>query len=244
MSESQVQPFLGSGTLSVERIEKGKGTGFRKLLDVSQCEITVDGDQKTLSSHRTENYGAAIATVTIPKPTGVKITFSDSDADMMAVVLSGDSKVINQAASTLADIEVETIADKYVEIGVMNLQDNIVVKNSAGATTYILGKDYEINYSLGLIMALSSGAIVSGDKVKISGDANAMTGKVVTASTQSIIKMNLLLDGTNMVDGKKIIIKANQCTFKPTGGVDFMKDDFGQNVLEGTVADVKVIYED
>lgn len=242
--EQKVQPFFGSGTLSIERIEKGKGTGFRQLLDASQCEVSVDGDQKTLSSHRTQNYGAALATVTVPKPTGIKVTFTDSDAEMMSVILSGDSKDLNQAASTLADIEVEVIVGKYVEIGVMNLQDNIVVKDEVGTKTYVKGKDYEINYSLGMIMALSSGDMVAGDKVKVSGDANALAGKVVTASTQSIIKMNLILDGTNMVDGKKFIMKAYDCTFKPTGGVDFMKDDFGQNVLEGTVADVKVIYED
>ena len=246
MPAIQIQSFLGAGEIFFDRLTSaGVGQGYNAVGNALQFELSPDAELKELESRNPANYGQSIAAVTIPKSTKIKLKFTDFNAEALEMALMGTSTAINQSATTITDKVVTVKEGKWVEIGARNLSESgLVVKNSAGSTTHVKGTDYEINYALGMIKVLKGGAITDGSTVKVSGQALAYTGKSIKVGAETIIKANIKLDGKNLVDGRKCVVSANQCVFKPVGSIDFLKNDFGEVELEGTVVDSTVEWLD
>ena len=246
MPQLSIQSFLGAGEIYFDRLTSaGASQGYNAIGNALQFELSPDAEMKELESRNPANYGQAIAAVTIPKSTKLKFKFSDFDATALEMALMGTSSAINQSAQTVTDKTVTAKEGKYVEIGHRNLASaGLVVKNQAGTTTYVLGTDYEVNYALGMLKALKGGQIVDGSTVKVSCQAQAYTGKSIAVGAETIIKANIKLDGKNLVDGRRCVVTANQCVFKPVGSIDFLKNDFGEIELEGTVVSSTVEWLD
>lgn len=239
----QSSAFLGAGKVSLDRLgKKGQSTGYKEMLDSAKCEIKVDSDEKILPSHRPENYGQTIASAVIPKGSAISLTFADHDAEIVAMSLGGTIEEINQPAGTLAAVEVKTIVDRWVKIGQRNLKDDISVKAKDGIKEYVKDKDYQIKYLTGMICALSDGEIPPDSVVKISGSAQAMEGKRIHVGKNTVVKAHVMLEGVNLVNQQDVIFEARDCTFKLNGTMDFLKNEFGECVLEGQVGETTIDY--
>ena len=246
MPQVQIQAFLGAGEIFFDRLTSaGVAQGFNQIGNATQFELAPDAEMKELESRNPANYGQSVAAVTIPKSTKLKLKFNDFDAAALEMALMGTTSVINASAKTITDKIITVREGKWVEIGERNLSDTgLTVKHASNATTYAKGVDYEINYSLGMIKALKGGAITDASTVKVSAQALAYTGKAIKVGAETIIKANIKLDGKNLVDGRKCLVHANQCVFKPTGSLDMLKNEFGEVELEGTVTDATVEWLD
>lgn len=234
-----------AGVVYVNRHDtKGNRTGWKEMLDSAKAEIKVEADEKTWPSHRPENYGQAVSTVMIPKPSTISLTFADSDVETVAMALSGDVQDINVPGTTLAAVEYTVTHGRAIDLGVRNLKDDFKVQDAVGTKTYVLGIDYKIKYASGMLSILPDGNIPDGAKIKVSGTALGYEGKRVQVGANSVIKMDIKLEGQNLANQQNVTLVALDCTFKPTGALDFLKTDFGEYAVEGTVGETYIDYEE
>lgn len=242
----QVDAFVGTGALHFDRLTAaGASTGYKEVGNADQFEVSPDAEIKEKTSKRPENYGQVVASVSIPKPTKISVKLTDFNADTLAMQLMATKTEINQAAGTFTDLPMTAKLGKGVDIGRRNLTDvGFTVKSADGVTTYVKDTDYTVNWAVGLVTALADGSILEGASLKVSGSALAYTGAKLSVGSEAQIKAHLLLDGKNLSDGRTCRVFARNCVFKPTGSLDFLKDDFGEIAFEGTVASVDVEYLD
>lgn len=147
--------------------------------------------------------------------------------------LAGTELPVDQAAGALADQPVTAQLDKWVDIGKRNIVGaGLAVKNQAGTTTYVLGTDYNIDYRLGKIMALSSGAIGAAASPG-TWAPNAVSGSVIKGGTQAQIRARFLLNGRNLVDGSDAEVEVWEAVVTPTQPVDFLSDKLVDVTLKG-----------
>lgn len=241
----QESAFLGAGEVYIDRLTSaGVSTGYTEIGNAMQFELTPDAEMKELQSRNPKNYGQTVASVALAKPTKVKLKFTDFNATALEMALMGTTQKINQPAGAVSKT-VSAVEGKWVEIGARNLSaSGLEVKKDGSTTAFKLGEDYEVNYALGMIKALPSGAIVSGDVLKVTGTSQAYTGQLVSVGAETIIKADIKLDGKNLVDGRKVIVHAKGCTFKPASSIDMLKNEFGEIELEGTVGTSQVEWLD
>ena len=204
---------------------KGNCTNFTPKPDSERKEQTATGKS---------NYGQVLASVTLPKPMTAKITFNQLDQGLFAAAFFGADSAFTQASGNLVDEPVITIADRFVEIGKLKLS-TVVVKNEAGTVTYVLDTDYELNTTLGMIKALSTGAITAGQTVEVSAAHAAIAGTQMKAMTKSNVRIRIKLDGKNYSDGREFITDVYQMRLNPTSEFSFVGDNFVDVSFDGVL---------
>jgi len=153
---------------------------------------------------------------------------SPDNAALFAMATAPTSVV--QASGNVVDQVVTAVLDRGVLLGKTKIS-TVVVKNSAGTTTYVLDTDYILNTEEGMVTALSSGAITEGQSLKISYDHAAETRKRVDAGTKTFLEGDLLFIG-DPPKGKKLTIKG-WSTIKPGGEVSLIGDEIAQMQFTG-----------
>lgn len=227
--------FIGAADAYVDVLsDTGVRTGLELKGNCTEFVPKPDSDRKEQTANGRSNFGQVLASVTIPKPMTAKISFNQLDSGLFAAAFFGTNSVFAQAASALADEAVVTIEDRYVEIGKLLLSD-VVVKNTAGDTTYVLNTDYEINTRLGMIKALSTGAITSGESVNVSCDYALIAGSQMDAMTKSNVRIRAKLDGQNFADGRNFITDIYQMRLSPTTEFSLTGSEFVDVSFEGSL---------
>lgn len=231
------ESFLGGGDLYIDRLtDAGASTGFLLTGNATKFEIKSESDIKEQTSKGRDTYGQVIATANLPKPSTIKITLNQLDPETMAMAFLGDKAALSVAGGSVADEAVTAKLDKWVDLAKRNIDDeSVVVQDVTDTTTYVEGTDYEINYRLGMIKALSTGDISDGDVLHADYDHSAETGSEIEGATQPLIKAKLKLDGKNYVNGKNVLVNVYYAELKPSSAVDFLSDDFLPLELEGTL---------
>lgn len=119
-------------------------------------------------------------------------------------------------------IDVVAILDKWVEIGKYDLAD-VVVKDTAGTTTYVLGTDYEIDLKAGMIRCLSTGAITASQALKVTADYAEVNVTTIEGCTANKITGHIFFVGNPPV-GKIQDFKA-YINLIPEGDYSMMSDE-------------------
>ncbi len=227
--------FLGAGDILLDILaDDGSSTGLQVKGDSPDFTFKTDADVKQQTKHGRDNYGQVGASASLPKPATLAFTMNEVDAELFAAAMYGTSSALTQSSGTLTDQPVTTKADRYVEIGKRMLSD-VVVKNTAGTTTYVLGTDYLINPRLGLIMALSTGAITAGMSVKISGSYAAINGTTIAAMTKSQVLARVMVDGVEFSSRRDFIFDAPRVRLTVNGDIPVKGDNFAQVKFTGTM---------
>lgn len=103
----------------------------------------------------------------------------------------------------------------------------------AAGTAYVAGTDFDVNPAVGMVRAISTGAIFDGQPLKVSASYTAFSGTRVTGATQSSIVCRVLFDGINLVDNTPVIVNVDQVSISSKAAVDFLADSFGSVPLSG-----------
>lgn len=227
--------FIGAADCYIDILsDTGQPTGLELQGNCSSFVPKPDAETKEQTANGRNNFGQVLASVVIPKPMTAKVTFNQIRQSLFAAAFFGTKSAFAQTAGALTDAPVVTIADRFVEIGKLKLS-NVVVKNEAGTVTYILGTDYELNTNLGMIKALSTGAITAGQTVEISASHALIAGTKMEAMTKSNIRIRLKLDGQNFADGREFITNVYSMRLKPSSDFSFIGNDFVEVSFEGTL---------
>ncbi len=226
--------FLGSGRVYVDRKINGVFKGHKYVGNTTKFEIKENTEKKERISKDHSNYGSAIDTVYIKKPADVNISLDDLDIDNLALVFMGNASAVSVSAGAVTD-EAQTANPGSILITNQRNISAVVITDDTGATTYVLGTDYEItDAKVGLIKILTSGSITEGQAVLVDYSHADFTSNKVEGGTNSSIIMRVLFEGVNQVNQQKSVVKVFQAILAPTTGVDFKADDFTTIELAGT----------
>jgi len=231
-----MKPFLlmGAGKVHIDVLtDEGLPTGLALKGNCTRMSLKPDAEL-------IEEYGASdddlmqvIGSVTLPKPAESEFEFNQVDADLFAMAFMGTNSLFEQTAGEETSGQtITTIADKMVELGKYKIED-VVVKSTDGATTYVEGTDYTVRPRVGGITALSTGSIPAGGQVKVTYSWPALEGTVMKGMTKSNVRVRVLWEGKNFADGREFIVDVYQGRLAPSADFNF------QNAIEKKFLAVK-----
>lgn len=228
--------FLGAGDLYA-RVYNPVTAAFDQWagpFEASKFEIKPNSDLKEMVSRGRSTYGQVIESVPLPKPADLSVTFSEVNKESIAMALFGTSSVLNQGSGTVSDEVVVASLGKYVQLAHENIATAAFVVTNSGATvTYVLGTDYEVNYRLGLLKAITGGAIADEASLKVDYTYNAISGTSISGGTQTQVRAQFKLDGVNFADQLPVIVNAWEAILTPDSAFDFLQNDFAEIALKG-----------
>ena len=228
--------FLGAGDLYIARYNATLGAfeNFDGPFEATKLEIKPNSDLKEMSSRGRDTYGQVIESVPLPKPADFSVTLAEVNKDSLALALFGTSAALNQGSGTISDEVVTAKLGKWVELSKQNIATaGFVVTNSGATVTYVLGTDYEVNYRLGMIRALTGGAIADAASLKVDFTYNAISGTSISGATQNQLRAKFRFDGVNFADQLPVVVNIWEAILTPDSAFDFLQSDFAEIALKG-----------
>lgn len=212
--------------------------GFGAPLDADKFEIVPQSEKKTSQSRSHLDYGQARASVVVPQPTQINIALSASSVQAFAMQFQGLVQALTQGAGTWTD-EALTVGTHGVwqSLGKRNVSDAaFVVTNTGGATTYVLGTHYEVNWQRGEIRFLAvAGAPAEAAGFEVSGTYNAVDGKKILGGRVTQVRAKARFDGQNLVNSEVVEADVHECVLGTGTGFDFLSPDFTAIELTGEI---------
>ena len=228
---------LAEGTLYVDRLEAGVYQGRVKWPGLAKLEIKPNSELVEQSSKDKGKYGQITASVAINKPAELSVTIADITPEALAMALQGTVSAYSQGSGTVTDEVVTAKLNKFIDLSKKNIATaGFVVTNSAANVTYVLGTDYTVNYAMGWLECLSTGAITEGQSLKVDFAYGAIAGNKVKGGTLAQVKGKLELDGVNLADGTPLSVTIWEATLTADGAVDFMSDKMIELSMKGKMA--------
>lgn len=228
--------FLGAGDLyaRVYNPSTGQFDQWTGPYEATKFEIKPNSDLKEMASRGRTTYGQVIESVPLPKPADLSVTFAEVNRESIAMALFGTASVVNQGSGSVSDEAVVAASGKWVKLA----HDNIAsagfnVTGSAGSPTYVLGTDYEVNYRLGMIRAITGGGIADLASLKVDYTYNAISGTVIAGATQTQVRAQFKMDGVNFADQLPVIVDVYEAVLTPDSAFDFLQNDFAEIQLKG-----------
>jgi hypothetical protein len=224
--------LLAEGTLYLNRKINGVAQGWKKVEGTTRFSISNSSEIKEQKSKDLAKYGQVTASVALPNPSELALTISDFTAESLAIGLMGDDSVYTVAGATISNEVVIADIGAFVPLSKSNVTPgSVVVTDSTGATTYVEGTHYEINYGFGMLRAIST--ITDAQSLQVDYTHGAISGFNVNGGTRPQVNGALRLDGRNLADGKKLMIEVLDALLVSDGEIDFMADDFVEFGMTG-----------
>lgn len=232
---NQQKGLLFAGDLYFTMEDANGVFGPYQQVECDKLEISTPSEFKEKLSKGRTTYGQPFVSVPVAKPAEFKLTLSEVSREVFAMLLSGLLVPLTATGGAFVDVAVTVTLDKWVEIGRENIAAaGLTVKDTNAVTTYVEGTDYEINRRLGMIRALSGGAIADAASVKISGSESAIAaGARISGAQRYKTVMKLKLDGVNLVDNKDVLLFADRAVVASDAAYDFLQDEVSEAPLAG-----------
>lgn len=232
--------YLGGGLVTLNMWNQASQAymGFGAALDADKFEIKPNFEEKTSESKSHLDYGQARASVILPKPTELTIELAAAGKEALAMQFQGLVASLTQASGTQTpeDLAV-THVGRWLPLGKRNITDTgFTVKNAAGTTTYLLGRDFEVNWLRGEIRFLDVGtAPALSDVVKVNYGYGAVDGSRILGGRVTQVRCQARFEGQNMVDGSPMEVDVWECVLGSNNGFDFLGSDFSGVTLSGKI---------
>lgn len=234
---SEMNGLLLAGDVYFDVLDDaGASTGSVGPVNCTQCSIETPSETKTRPSRKKANYGQALDTVMIPGAPVATLQFDDQPAELLALALRGKVQALNVASSTITD-ELATLPSnlRWAKLSVGNLAAAGITVKLASNDTELVAADFEINYALGMIRAAKGGSVEEGAAVKVTAQANAISGKRITGATRTQQRVKVYLDGTNLTTGQPAKLTIPETLLAPTQPLDLMASEFVSTTLAGPI---------
>lgn len=109
----------------------------------------------------------------------------------IAYKAAGYIEVVNVVGTfQVGEAVYETVSVNYITTAGVTVQEDVIVTDTTGATRRVQGTDYDLDPDYGFIRALSTGAIVAGDKV--SYDYEAVTKSLIHGMSAASVEKKII----------------------------------------------------
>ena len=172
-------------------------------------------------------------TVNISVANTARFTLDEYSAENLALAILGTEPTTETQASGSAVNEAFTAAhDKWVDLAFRNINaTNLNVEDAGGGGSYVLGTDYEMNYTRGMIKVLSTGSIADGASMETDYDYSGETHTIIAAVTSTDIEGSLLFIG-DPEEGVKYEVEIWKGKLRIAGELGFISDDWATMEFE------------
>jgi hypothetical protein len=229
--------LLCAGDLFIDQYVNGAATG-NYIGPLNATKVAIDpgkGKDILRPSYQRTSFGAALDTIVIPEPAAMMMTIDDLDPEILQLVFRG-AVVVDAAVSGTVTAEILSAVSKEKARKLARRDiSSVVVKNQAGSTTYVLGTDYTVDLSAGMITPTLAGAITEGSQIQVAYAFAAVAGKKIAAGTLSGIQCRFYLNGINLANNKKIELTAHKAVLSSKGDVSLIGDKFAAIDLGGSL---------
>lgn len=235
--------YSGQGSLYVATRDSGTGKpqGFLPLGNVPDLTIDIE---VTKFEHKESESGNRLLDATIIKEKKGKFKFKleNLTLDNLAIGLYGASTI--NAGGTVAVGSPEIIA---IPMGAKSMRfplanpdvSTVVVKDSTGVTTHVLGTDYTVDAKNGVIILPATGAIVtaaSGAATTIKVSYTFASYKNLEAFTSAASPERYLrFEGLNTMDNSRVIIDAYRASFDPLTNYGVINEEMASVDMAGSL---------
>lgn len=235
---------LGRGKLLFDRFDdNGLRTGYIHLGNCDKFSISTSGTTLKMKNFMT-NTTAPYAEARTETAVEMSITGYEFSPSVLAMVLSGDKAFATQSAATVTGEALATAAQaEKGKLYTTAKRDISAVAVKQGATTLVLGADYEIFHAKrGVIRILpTSSTFVDGTAITVDYTAGAITTssnavQVVRGAKSSKIRGRLLFLADNAA-GQNDEVEAWNVSLTPDGELNFISDEWAKWALKGSVLD-------
>jgi len=198
---------MGTGSLFVNGVDVGFLSGAVKYVYNYDIEKFKSGIPKMLRGQQAKEIVASL-----------QAPFAQISAENMAIALGLMSSdiVINSGAATTVTAQSRTFSAGYLGLALQSVVldgpnistgvDAPVVKSSDNVTTYTEGVDYLVEYGLGLILRIPTGAIASGATIKVTYKHTPPASKQINLGAKfSLAQLPIHFEHTRPNTGKKVI---------------------------------------
>lgn len=232
--QDEVGALSLDATSYIDRLVNKVPQGLKQVKGLVDITIQPESKEMIQQSYDVADAGQVKNVAHRQSPTKVTLKYSAFNPESMAVALMGESALIDVGAGTQTGLLVTAKLDCFVELGVENLlAASFEVTNTAGTVTYVKGVDYEVNYALGMIKALSSGDITEAQSLKVNLANSAYSGFKTTGATQVSITGRILIHGVNIADGDVVKLDIYEAVLTSKSAVSLMGDKFVEVELSG-----------
>jgi len=197
--------------------------------NTTELTLAAEGEDVEILSTDYANQGAALDSMSDPKPTTGTWKINRFTYQTLALACAGVATALSAAESAAIPTTVTAV------LGGGHLLDDdpintVVVKNEAESTTYVLNTDYEVNEELAVLTPKIGGSITAGQVLHVTHKASAKTGYEIAGSTALGKKIWRGLDGRNLMTGQKVRLIIEKLKLKPSGTIGFIQS--GSDVAE------------
>lgn len=228
--------FLGAGDIYINRMVDGVKQGMVGPIKANKLEIQPQVDTKQSTSKGRNDYGQVLESVNLAQPTEFSMELKEVTGDILVMAFLGTSAAMTQTSGSLADFDVTvTRKGSWLPLGKKNMESLVSVENVGGTVTYVEGVDYELNRPLGWIRILPGSAIVVGAHVLVTGGYDASTGTLISGSTRTEVRAEIVFDGINQADGSQCTVEIFEAVLSADSAFDFLADDFSNVSLTGNL---------
>lgn len=224
--------FAGNVMVRNRRIE---GSGFYDIGNTTSLSIKSDSEKKQRTSKRKDSYGQPLDSVTIKKPSELKLKLDTFDRQNLAMALMGAASVIAAAAAKITDEAlVVTKKGQWYALPLDNLDaDTVRVKNAAGQP--VKAEHLEVNANLGLLLVKDEcDNVQDGESIKVTASGRTGGGFKIDAETVGDFDLEIMLDGVNRVNGRNIKLHVPSAVIAADSELDWFADDFNEASFTGT----------
>lgn len=232
----QHQGKIFSGDLLCRKA--GSNDGYLLLGNVTELKTKTDIETKELIGRGKKNYGKAISSITIPKPTTIDIKFDSFDKYALARALMGELAIKERTAEQI-NKEITGKKGVWLDLGVEDIDPTgFAVKIKEGNKPLTVDVDFELNTNLGMVMILESEAtktITDQTVFVITGKTKALKYIEIEAGTLPKLDLEFKLCGFDIVSGKEGVLHIPHAVLSSDGELNWLSDDWWTAGLTGTL---------
>lgn len=207
---------------------------------VGNCDsVTLSADVTTVQKFsNTRASGALVDRRTLRTAYKVAAQIDEFTKENLKLFLLGTEATKTQNLAAVSDITINDIElGKYYDLGKRRITGAVVYVNEA-STAMVEGTDYELNTEFGWFRAISGGAIVALDDVRVHCSVPALTIMQIRIAQASspIARLRFLCDDANNESSvAKDELNVWKASIAPSGDLNLISDDYGSYSLEFSV---------
>jgi hypothetical protein len=194
------------------------------------------GDTTEVKSKRRGIYDQVIYSETTGATPKLDVNIKEIPSEVLALMFAANIQDGTVTSGTVTnEVVIAPEPGGLIRLAHTNVSA-VVVKDSAGTTTYVVADDYTVvDATLGALTIVESGDIEAGDTLKVSYSYAAVSADVFDGETVSSTECQVLFYGKNRISGKDFIIEYWDVKFDaPTDMIDFLSSDLATVPLTGT----------
>ena len=232
--------YLFSGDTYLSRLSAAKAFNGRYIDPINAISLAIQPNSEEIErvSNMRRDWGQAKNSAFRPQPPTLTWGGDDMPSTILAAAFLGNTSAINAVGATIADENVilaATDLGEWVSLANRNLDaGSVVVQDMTDTTTYVEDTDYEINYRLGLIRAITGGAI-SAETLHVDYVHSTITGTLIQGGLNSTLDFRIILDGYNIFEGKNSVLSIWEATSTPSDALDFFSGETLSATFNGKI---------